>query len=151
MSVISDRFKKFVRRTWEKFTGSWNEGPEPPDRLADMAVYFANVNPHATRLDWVRFATEHAREAYKSGFLRGFENSERDPEDSEVDPDILADAYDSNWRWNPANLEGEFWYDPRQPQHQGGIMLEDGEHVVPELYDEDEVQRAMLLREFGVK
>lgn len=131
-SILTRRFRAFVRRSWEKLVGQFYEGPEPPDRIADMVVFFANSNPHATRLDWVTFCTEHAREVYKSGYVRGMENAERDPDDPPVDPDVIADAIDPNWRWID-----------------GGIILTNPEKVVPEFYDEDENAREQVDQDFG--
>jgi hypothetical protein len=95
---------KFIRDAWQKFTSRYYEGPEPPSRFGEIAALFANDHPDATRLDWTMFASEHARCAYREGFLRGMEYSERDLEElralKDLDPETLADALDPNWRTN---------------------------------------------------
>jgi hypothetical protein len=87
----------------ERLRGIYYEGPEPPGRLAEMAVAFANQYPHATRGEWVRFCGEHAGECYRSGYVRGVERAERDYERSmpERAPEDVADELDPDWRWSP--------------------------------------------------
>lgn len=92
-----------IRRRLEKMFGVWAEGPEPPERLGQMVTYFANGRPRATRAEWQRFATEHANNAYRAGYLRGYEYTERDPDErdalSRANPDEVADALFPGWRW----------------------------------------------------
>jgi hypothetical protein len=95
-------FLKLLRNGWQKLTERYYEGPVPPARFGEVAALFANDHPDATRLDWVMFASEHARRAYREGFLRGMEYTERDPEELRalrtLDPESLADALDPDWR-----------------------------------------------------
>lgn len=93
---------RFVKRFWEKTTGAWYEGPEPPERLREMVLTFANLHPHATRAEWAEFATKHAGEAYRSGYQRGWEEVERDPSWKKLSPDQVAAEVDPDWRWAPA-------------------------------------------------
>jgi hypothetical protein len=90
---------RFFKRIAEKWFGTWNEGPEPPDRLMNMVFVFALEHPHATRGDWIRFSIEHAAEAYRSAYTRGVEYAERTPVEPGTPPDKIADAVDPNWRW----------------------------------------------------
>lgn len=71
-----------------------------PVRFADVVASFANANPAATVGDWAEFAREHAREAYRAGYVRGYEYVERDPEGYRQDlpPEVLADMLDPDWR-----------------------------------------------------
>lgn len=96
---------RWFRNLREKLFGSFFEGPAPPDRLAQMAIVFANTNPTATRAEWLRFCIEHARESYRAGWVRGYEYTERDPDEraiiSQVDPDVVATAMDPDWQWSP--------------------------------------------------
>ena len=96
---------RWFRNIRERIFGSFYDGPEPPDRLAQMVIAFALTNPQATRFDWTRFAIEHARECYRAGYTRGYEYIERDPDErailTQLDPDALADALDPDWRWSP--------------------------------------------------
>ncbi len=137
----------------EKLFDRFYEGPEPPDRLGDMVIAFANMYPSATRLDWVQFASEHARECYRSGYLRGFEYAEREPDEPEVDPDELMDALEGRaWRDNPVGPD----LSPPDPNdwewYPGGIILEGDQHEVvgdePET-DEDAVRAQKARIEYG--
>lgn len=92
---------RFVRRWRERLLGTYYEGPEPPYRLREMVLFFANFKPCATRQEWVEFASHHAAECYRTGYLRGLERAERDPDAQpwmQGDPDELADAMSPGWR-----------------------------------------------------
>jgi hypothetical protein len=95
--------KRWLSRRAEKFLDKYYEGPEPPQRISDLVIEFANLYPTATRSQWLRFATEHAREAYRAGYQRGYEYVERDPDFFRTDlpPDMIADMHDPDWRWRP--------------------------------------------------
>ncbi len=102
-------FGNWLRRQWERWVGKWYEGPTPPQRLREMVVLFANMYPHATRQEWVEFAAGHAGEAYTSGYVRGWERSERDPEAMPwrvTNPEMIADEMDPGWRDGPSVLQG---------------------------------------------
>jgi len=98
------RFGKWVRNNLEKYLGKYYEGFDAPDRLRAMVIAFANFYPQATRDQWIAFATAHAAESYRSGYMRGYEYIERDPDSwmPDVPPELIADQMDPNWRWNPA-------------------------------------------------
>lgn len=126
--MLSDRVKKWLRARLEKWAGTFYEGPEPPERFRDHAVFFANLNPRATREEWVEFATELSRETYSAGYYRGYEASERERGDAEdfttLPPDIIADQMDPEWRNSDA------------------VVLDFPEAIVPE-----SVAHADLIRE----
>lgn len=91
---------RWVRNLRERAFGTFEEGPDPPERLADAAEAFAAAHLRATRGEWIAFAAAHAGEAYRSGYVRGLEWAERDPEKRpDVPPDMVADAVDPGWRW----------------------------------------------------
>jgi|ERR1700722_2026544 len=96
---------RWFRNLREKLLGKFYDGPEAPDRLRQMVVVFANTNPTATRLEWIRFAVEHAKESYRAGWVRGYEYTERDPDERavmrHVDPEMIALAMDPDWEWSP--------------------------------------------------
>jgi hypothetical protein len=97
-------FAKWTRNLFERLSGKFYEGPECPERIAKMVIDFANVHPTATRGDWVAFATRLAAEAYTSGYVRGFERSERDDAAKtwlSTSPEAMADRLDPDWRWSP--------------------------------------------------
>ena len=91
-------FRKLLNRFIEKATGEFYEGPEPPKRVEDMVVMFANDHPKATRKEWVDFATELVGEAYRIGWTRGYEATERTFDwRSDIPPEELADMIDPTW------------------------------------------------------
>lgn len=102
------RFMRWLRNLAEKWLGRYYEGEKAPERLAQMVMTFANENPHATRAEWVLFASEMAEESYRSGFTRGVEYVERDPTFfDDLDPDGVMSAHEPDWKWSDAiSLEG---------------------------------------------
>ena len=101
-------FGKLARGLLERLAGTFYEGPTPPARLGEMVVAFANENPNATRRQWIEVATEHARECYRSGFVRGTEWAERDFKSRmpSVRPEEIMDFRDPDWRWRPGIVLG---------------------------------------------
>lgn len=97
-AILSNAVRAWIRRWADRVTDRYYEGPQPPARLAQMVVEFANQHPNATRAEWVRFACGHARECYRSGWTRGEEHAERDPTELSGIPEQLADALDPSWR-----------------------------------------------------
>lgn len=87
----------------EKMLGRYREGPNPPSRLDVMVDVYAAGNPNATVGEWAAFAKELAGEAYRSGYQRGYEYIERDPESwmPDVPPEDVMDQFDPDWRWSP--------------------------------------------------
>ena len=86
--------------------GTYYEGVEPPARLGEMVIEFANTHPHATRAEWAAFAMGHSEECYRSGYVRGRESAERDYEVPSVSPEEVADELDPDWRWSPGIVLG---------------------------------------------
>jgi hypothetical protein len=101
------RLARFVRNILEMLLARFYEGPEPPKRLAEMVLVFANMHPRATRAEWTAFAQAHANETYRTGYVRGLEFAERDldrrPKD---DPERLMAAmgYGDGWLDEPVDL-----------------------------------------------
>jgi hypothetical protein len=79
----------WLKKTRERWLGQWEEGPEPPARFRSIVALFARTNPTATVAEWSEFATKHAESAYRQGYARGFERTERLGPDWE-DPDEAA-------------------------------------------------------------
>jgi hypothetical protein len=94
---------RLARNLVQRAANVFYEGPEPPARLEQMVVDFANGRRRATRREWSDMARKLAREAYKSGFVRGFEATIRDDEIGlpKIPPELIADALDPDWRWAP--------------------------------------------------
>ncbi len=130
---------QFLKRTWEKYIGTWYEGPDAPSRLLDLSVDFANRHPLATRMEWVMFATEHAAEAYRQGWLRGYEYVERDRDwhrfVGDADPDSFADTLYPDWRQSaPVELQAPYARVlPQEPNDQDLI-----EHLMNMVRRQDE-------------
>lgn len=120
--MLSDRAKKWLRQRFEKWAGSFYQGPRPPEeRLRQQAVDFANMFPAATREQWVNFAAGLAEEVWRSAYLHGIEWAEREDMDALPDPETIMDQIDPEWRDNPAPLE-------------------DPDCIVPETVNERELQ-----------
>lgn len=105
------RLGRWWRQRLERHLRRYYEGPEPPRRLVDHAFLFANECPKATRGDWIAFAIHLANEAYKSGWVRGYEASERGgvehPARRTPTPEDIADEMDPGWRNGPNVLLGD--------------------------------------------
>ena len=95
---------KFVRNVVQRAAGVFHEGPNAPERLGEQVLDFANENPKATRKQWADFARAMASQAWREGFVRGWEHGERDPDPpwKNLPPELVADAHDPDWRWSPA-------------------------------------------------
>lgn len=98
---------KTLRNIYERVRGRFYDGPDPPRRLADMVVVFANMHPDATRAQWANFASLHAAECYRSGYVRGYEWCERDLDsrDPDVDPERLMEQMGHGWEWMDEPVE----------------------------------------------
>lgn len=94
-------FARFLRGLVERLLGTFHEGPEPPARLREMVLLFAEMNPDATRRDWLDFASQHAAECYRTGWLRGYEATVRGGEAKPWVGDRterMADELQPGWR-----------------------------------------------------
>lgn len=91
---------KWLRKLAERYLDKYEEGPEPPDRIAFMVDEFMSLNPDATKYDWAKFAAVHAAQSYREGYVRGVEYVERDPDQWWPDPapDVVADSLTPSWR-----------------------------------------------------
>ncbi len=114
---------RWLRNRAEAWIGQRYEGPAPPARLREQVISFANMYPHATRRMWENFASDFAEQCYRSGYIRGVEWAERDPDafDPSVTPEMIADEMDPDWRWRPA------------------VVLENPDGLVPEAYEGPQV------------
>jgi len=90
---------RFFFKLYQRFRGTFYEGPDPPNRILEETVTFSQLYPDATRKQWIAFTVGLARFFYKAGYLRGFEWAERDiskfPEKS--NPILKAAEEDPNW------------------------------------------------------
>jgi hypothetical protein len=100
-------FLRWLKRTREKWLGTFYGGPEPPERLRRIALLFANDSPAATRAEWLEAMVHLAGEAYRSGYMQGWERNERDAASvpwRQQPPDEVADALTPGWRNGPSVL-----------------------------------------------
>lgn len=97
-------FLKFVRNTIQKAFGTFYEGPDAPERLSKQVVAFLDANPRANRLDWAIFASQFAKECYRSGFQRGYEWVERGfDRRTTADVEAMKAHLEANdWDWDGA-------------------------------------------------
>lgn len=95
-------FLKHLRELRDRLLGRWYEGPDPPARYGDMALEFADSRRRAQRQEWVEFAKGLAEEAYKAGYVRGYEASDRDFDRvfPHLKPETIADFETPEWRWS---------------------------------------------------
>lgn len=90
-----------IRNLFERIAERYYEGPDPPQRYAEQVVAFAKMNPQATREDWARFTVNLVRAAYRAGWTRGFEWTDRDLEQLRPgDPELLAEQQAHDWTWH---------------------------------------------------
>ncbi len=87
---------RFARNLIEKLLKRFYEGPEPPGRIAEEVTLFGVIYPMATPDEWADFAAKLAANAYRSGYTRGVEASERDPQPLEPDLQLL-EAQRHDW------------------------------------------------------
>lgn len=140
MRFLSDRACRWIRRLLEKFLKRFYEGEEAPGRLGDMAILWANENELATRGEWLSMAIHLAEEAYESGFARGVEYVERDPEFfDDLKPDLIADAADPGWQESPAiTLDADpDGIVPPDEELEIEDLAVDAQEIEPDAYDDD--------------
>ncbi len=92
------RLAKFIRELARRLVGELYDGPGAPRRLRKYVEDFADLHPHATRDDWITYTIEFANESYRSGYVRGYEDSVRVDLDLGPSPEMVADAMDPAWR-----------------------------------------------------
>ncbi len=120
--------KRAVRNSRRRARGSFYWGPSMPDRFLLLIAEFARRHPRATRAGWAEMAAHLAGQAYRSGYVRGYEWAERDLErrDPAEDPEAAADREGHGWEWR----DGSFG----PPDHELGETDEvvGAREVVPE-------------------
>jgi len=117
--------KKLVVTAMEKIIGRYYEGPEPPAYIDRMVAQFAQDAPKATRAQWTAFALGLAQEAYRTGYTRGYEYTERtDDWHPALPPDVIADMMDSTWKddGRGIKLDDPGAIVPDEPPTEGEVM-----------------------------
>lgn len=95
---------KFIRNAMERYLKRFYEGPLPPvGRYADMISDFESIeDPRCpTIVAWREFAMRMAAMAYREGYVRGFECSEREDQPWKqpgVTLEEIADYEMPGWR-----------------------------------------------------
>lgn len=84
------RARLFVRRLLARLLRRWEEGPEPPRRIAEEVRLFRHHYPDASHGEWERFAVRLAGNAYRDAFVRGFEWNERCWPERTIDGQAVA-------------------------------------------------------------
>ena len=99
------RLQRWMRNLAERFATRYYEGPEPPDRLIEQVLAFAQAHPTANRGEWMGFAAALARSSYRSGYVRGLEWAERDLDKLDMgDPERLAEQQAHDFEWHAPAL-----------------------------------------------
>lgn len=103
------RLSRWMSGFAERLAGRYYEGPLPPLRLSEKVMAFAIANPHATRGEWAEFASRTACNAYREGYARGFDWSERDLDQFKPgDPERIAEAQRHDFAWHaPEHLTAQ--------------------------------------------
>jgi hypothetical protein len=83
----------------EHLIGTYREGPNPPARIGDVVLEFAQAFPRATRNEWIDFAVRHAGTSYREGYVRGYEWVERLPSAPEAEPEAVMRVIDPDGEW----------------------------------------------------
>lgn len=98
-AIANSMLGRFIKRAAEKYVNRYYEGPDPPERLRELVAIFVDQYPKAHREQWIEFASELADEAYRSGYARGYEYTERTYDwRNDLPPEVLADMHDPNWK-----------------------------------------------------
>lgn len=130
------RFGRMLRNLLERFLGRYYEGPQPPRRLVEEVQLFRIYHPGAGPEEWAQFALAFAANAYRDGFVRGYDWQERGWEGPVADPEQLLELESHDWsvaEQNPTVAEAlEAGIDPRDP-----------------FYGVDEAERARFLDDLG--
>lgn len=112
-------FRQRVRALLERWLERYYEGPNPPRRYGEEVGLFDRMYPLALPEEWRTFATALAEKAYREGYMRGLEWTERDlASREEADPEVEAVTRDhewSLWRDSPTAYERIMAGDPNDP------------------------------------
>ena len=109
MGIIQS-FKQWFRANVDKVARRFYEGPHPPPRLFDEIEVFEKLHPDATADEWRAFASGAVSNAYRDGYVRGFEYRERLPQDGDYERQrwIEAEAHQHDWSvWQGAPTSHE--------------------------------------------
>lgn len=91
------RAGRLIRNLLERFLGRYYEGPSAPRRLGEEVRLFRVFYPMATAEEWEAFAARLACNAYRDGFVRGYEWCERDWKGPSIEPEVLAELQSHDW------------------------------------------------------
>ena len=98
---IRSRARAWLEKKLERFY----EGPRPPNRYGVEARAFAKLHPNADPDAWAEVVEAIAADAYRDGYVRGFEWRERDLEAAN-ERMKLEEAERNAWERGPEQLEG---------------------------------------------
>lgn len=91
------RVGRWFRNLLERMFRRYYEGPEVPRRLLEEPQLFRAMYPLATPDEWERFAQQLTSNAYRDGFVRGYEWQERDWPGEAAEPELMAEATAHDW------------------------------------------------------
>jgi len=90
-------FMKLIRKILHKLLGRYYEGPRPPPRLVEEFRLWENLNDTCARETLVGYAAFLINQAYRDGFVRGYEWQERGWEGPAIEPEQLIEAETQDW------------------------------------------------------
>ncbi len=90
--MILPRLRAALIGLLERLLGRFKEGPPVPPRYAQSAQLFGVYNRGASAYEWRAFAVTLAQNAYRDGFMRGYQWRERGSKLGTVDPLEMIDG-----------------------------------------------------------
>jgi len=136
-----NRFKKWLRKSAEKIARVFYEGPDLPPRFEEEVEIFEKLHPLATAEQWRGLVYGMMRNAYRDGYVRGYEHRERlDAAGSQEEQRLReadVEAHDwSLWKGQPTSEEMRRRFEEQRvdpfsgfsPEHRAQMFAEIGQH-----------------------
>lgn len=102
--MLSMWFKRWLRNWAEKLSNSFYEDINPPPIFAYSAEVYGRKE--RTQEEWQAFAVSVAEQAYRTGYVRGVEYTERsDWWRSDIPPEAAAEMQDKSWMERPVGAD----------------------------------------------
>jgi hypothetical protein len=113
------RVMRWLMKLVEKWQQRYYEGPEAPPRLGEELRLWLALNPDATRETIAGYCQVLLDAAYRDGFTRGYDWTERGWDKSGEDPEAIAETLSQDWSLAESNPRVrrilDNGYDPDDP------------------------------------